>query len=101
MSKEIGSREVAEPTTDGLIKRLDMGYKKRDGDKLYLAQQTGTVFGQVEFTIKDHEIVGPDGTIFNLRSMKYNGKNGIYEYLEKCQKDDFAGRDKNRDEELN
>jgi hypothetical protein len=94
MPKEFGLGERREGSVDSLISSLDMGYKKRNGDKLYLAQQTGIVFGQVEFAIKGSTIVGPDGTEFDLAQMAYPE---IYWYLEKCQKG--ASTDVNKDPE--
>lgn len=98
MSVEHGSKQVEELSLGKLIDCLDMGVKEVKGDKLFLAPQIGTVFGQVEFKINGTKITGPDGTEFDLANMKYGGDDGIYAYLEKQIK---GGGDEDVEEDLN
>jgi len=66
------------------IDRLDFGYKKLDGNKLYLSQEgEDIVYGAVKFDVDDNIITGPDGTKFDLNNMNYGGPDGIYAYLRK------------------
>jgi len=77
---------IAKPSaerTKRIIDQLDFGYKKLEGDKLYLSQEEGTVYGAVEFGLDNNIITGPDGTKFDLSNIKYTGPDGIYSYLRK------------------
>ena len=65
------------------IDRMDMGFRKLVGNKLFLSQESDTVYGAVEFILDKNIITGPDGTKFDLNNIKYTGPDGIYAYLKK------------------
>ena len=68
---------------DRALAGLDLGYKVvRDG-KLYLAQESNTIMGFVQFSVDGTIITCPDGTQFDLEHMQYSGEQGIYPYLKK------------------
>ena len=66
---------------DRALAHLDCGHKEVRGGKLYLMQESGTVFGAVPFTIEGTMIIGSDGTQFDLENIDYMGRDGLYDYL--------------------
>lgn len=103
MSSEFNRGDRKELSINELVSRLDMGTKEIKGNKLYLAEREGTIFGLVEFTLEDHYIIGSDGIKFDLLNMQYHGPKGIYTYMRAIEKRRELGPsvdDKNTQEEV-
>lgn len=75
-----------EDSLRSMAEGLDIGYVVVTGNQVWLAQNPGEAGGApksglVEFNANGTILTGPDGATFDLLHIRYDGPNGLYEYL--------------------